>query len=62
MLLYLHCLRAALLLVLLCCARLLLLESAEQTKNSKEDKHLCESWLEVSLDGAQSNEQHRYTY
>jgi hypothetical protein len=29
-----------------------------QKKSEKEDKHLCESWLEVSLDGAQSNEQH----
>ncbi|TVU33903.1 hypothetical protein EJB05_15718, partial [Eragrostis curvula] len=27
-----------------------------------EDILLCESWLEVSLDAAQSNEQHRSTY
>jgi hypothetical protein len=26
------------------------------------DTLLCESWLEISLDGAQSNEQHRSTY
>jgi hypothetical protein len=30
--------------------------------SKKEDTHLCESWLEVSLDGAQSTEQHRSTY
>lgn len=38
-------------------------ERVEQKKFlEKEDKHLCDSWLEISLDGAQSTEQHRSMY
>jgi hypothetical protein len=35
-----------------------------RTKNfsESEDKLLCESWLGISLDDAQSNEQHRSMY